>query len=42
MTLLMTSWRGSPPFAAAGPRFAQYQRRTDRELPVIRLAPRSN
>jgi deazaflavin-dependent oxidoreductase (nitroreductase family) len=26
---------------AAAPRFAQYQRKTDRELPVIRLAPRS-
>jgi deazaflavin-dependent oxidoreductase (nitroreductase family) len=27
--------------AAATPRFAQYQRKTDRELPVIRLVPRS-
>jgi deazaflavin-dependent oxidoreductase (nitroreductase family) len=27
--------------AAATPRFAQYQRKTDRELPVIRLEPRS-
>jgi deazaflavin-dependent oxidoreductase (nitroreductase family) len=27
--------------AAAAPRFAQYQRKTDRELPVIRLVPRS-
>jgi deazaflavin-dependent oxidoreductase (nitroreductase family) len=26
--------------AAATPRFAQYQRKTDRELPVIRLVPR--
>ena len=26
--------------AAAAPRFAQYQRKTDRELPVIRLVPR--
>ncbi len=26
---------------AAAPRFAQYQQKTDRELPVIRLAPRS-
>ena len=26
---------------AAAPRFAQYQRKTDRELPVIRLVPRS-
>jgi deazaflavin-dependent oxidoreductase (nitroreductase family) len=26
---------------AAVPRFGQYQRKTDRELPVIRLAPRS-
>jgi len=25
--------------AAAAPRFAQYQRKTDRELPVIRLVP---
>ena len=25
---------------AAAPRFADYQRKTDRELPVIRLAPR--
>ncbi len=27
--------------AAAAPRFAAYQRKTDRELPVIRLVPRS-
>jgi deazaflavin-dependent oxidoreductase (nitroreductase family) len=27
--------------AAAAPRFAQYQAKTDRELPVIRLIPRS-
>jgi hypothetical protein len=27
--------------AAATPRFAQYQRKTNRELPVIRLVPRS-
>ncbi len=26
---------------AAAPRFAQYQQKTDRELPVIRLTPRS-
>ncbi|OHV56888.1 nitroreductase [Pseudofrankia sp. BMG5.36] len=26
---------------ANSPRFAQYQQKTDRELPVIRLAPRS-
>jgi hypothetical protein len=26
---------------ASVPRFAQYQRMTDRELPVIRLVPRS-
>jgi deazaflavin-dependent oxidoreductase (nitroreductase family) len=26
---------------AAAPRFAQYQDKTDRELPIIRLAPRS-
>lgn len=26
---------------AAAPRFAEYQRKTDRELPVIRLVPRS-
>jgi deazaflavin-dependent oxidoreductase (nitroreductase family) len=26
---------------AAAPRFAQYQRKTDRELPIIRLTPRS-
>jgi len=25
---------------AAAPRFAQYQQKTDRELPVIRLMPR--
>lgn len=30
------AWRD---IVAAGPRFAQYQRRTDRELPVIRLTP---
>jgi deazaflavin-dependent oxidoreductase (nitroreductase family) len=28
--------------STAAPRFAQYQRKTDRELPVIRLAPRSS
>jgi deazaflavin-dependent oxidoreductase (nitroreductase family) len=27
--------------AAAAPRFAQYQQKTDRELPVIRLVPRT-
>ena len=32
------AWRQ---IAAAAPRFAQYQRKTDRELPVIRLLPRS-
>jgi deazaflavin-dependent oxidoreductase (nitroreductase family) len=32
------AWRQ---IAAATPRFAQYQRKTDRELPVIRLVPRS-
>ena len=32
------AWRQ---IAAAAPRFAQYQRKTDRELPVIRLVPRS-
>ncbi|WP_344591805.1 nitroreductase/quinone reductase family protein [Actinomadura vinacea] len=26
---------------AAAPRFAQYQQKTDRELPIIRLVPRS-
>lgn len=26
---------------AAAPRFAQYQTTTDRELPIIRLVPRS-
>ena len=26
---------------AAAPRFAKYQQKTDRELPVIRLVPRS-
>ena len=26
---------------AASPRFAQYQTKTDRELPIIRLVPRS-
>jgi len=28
--------------STAAPRFAQYQRKTDRELPVIRLSPRSD
>jgi hypothetical protein len=32
------AWRQ---IAAAAPRFAHYQRKTDRELPVIRLLPRS-
>jgi deazaflavin-dependent oxidoreductase (nitroreductase family) len=32
------AWRQ---ITAATPRFAQYQRKTDRELPVIRLTPRS-
>ena len=32
------AWRQ---IAAAAPRFAQYQRKTDRELPVIRLVPPS-
>jgi deazaflavin-dependent oxidoreductase (nitroreductase family) len=32
------AWRQ---IAAATPRFAQYQDKTDRELPVIRLVPRS-
>ncbi len=32
------AWRQ---IAAAAPRFAQYQRKTDRELPVIRLVSRS-
>jgi len=32
------AWRQ---IAAATPRFAQYQRKTDRELPVIRLVPQS-
>ncbi|HZD70086.1 MAG TPA: nitroreductase/quinone reductase family protein [Actinomycetes bacterium] len=32
------AWRQ---ITAAAPRFAQYQRKTDRELPVIRLVPRS-
>lgn len=27
---------------AAAPRFAQYQQKTDRELPIIRLVPRSS
>jgi len=27
---------------AAAPRFAGYQRKTDRELPIIRLVPRSD
>jgi deazaflavin-dependent oxidoreductase (nitroreductase family) len=31
------AWRQ---ITAAAPRFAQYQRKTDRELPVIRLVPR--
>jgi len=31
------AWRQ---IAAATPRFAQYQHKTDRELPVIRLVPR--
>jgi hypothetical protein len=32
------AWRQ---IATATPRFAQYQDKTDRELPVIRLVPRS-
>jgi deazaflavin-dependent oxidoreductase (nitroreductase family) len=32
------AWRQ---ITAAAPRFAQYQQKTDRELPVIRLEPRS-
>jgi deazaflavin-dependent oxidoreductase (nitroreductase family) len=32
------AWRQ---ITAAAPRFGQYQRKTDRELPVIRLVPRS-
>lgn len=32
------AWRQ---ITAAAPRFARYQQETDRELPVIRLAPRS-
>ena len=32
------AWRQ---IAAATPRFAQYQRKTDRELPIIRLIPPS-
>ena len=32
------AWRQ---IATATPRFAQYQRKTNRELPVIRLVPRS-
>src|SRR5262245_50782086 len=32
------AWRQ---ITAAAPRFAKYQRKTDRELPIIRLAPRS-
>jgi deazaflavin-dependent oxidoreductase (nitroreductase family) len=32
------AWRQ---ITTAAPRFAQYQKATDRELPVIRLAPRS-
>ena len=33
------AWRQ---IAEAAPRFAQYQSKTDRELPVIRLVPRSD
>jgi deazaflavin-dependent oxidoreductase (nitroreductase family) len=32
------AWRQ---IVAAAPRFARYRRKTDRELPVIRLVPRS-
>jgi deazaflavin-dependent oxidoreductase (nitroreductase family) len=32
------AWRQ---ITATAPRFAQYQQKTDRELPVIRLMPRS-
>jgi deazaflavin-dependent oxidoreductase (nitroreductase family) len=32
------AWRQ---ITAAAPRFAQYERQTDREIPVIRLTPRS-
>jgi deazaflavin-dependent oxidoreductase (nitroreductase family) len=32
------AWRQ---ITAAAPRFAKYQRKTDRELPIIRLTPRS-
>ncbi|GAB3970070.1 hypothetical protein GCM10029978_042670 [Actinoallomurus acanthiterrae] len=32
------AWRQ---ITAAAPRFAQYQQKTDRELPIIRLVPRS-
>ena len=32
------AWRQ---ITAAAPRFAKYQKKTDRELPIIRLAPRS-
>jgi deazaflavin-dependent oxidoreductase (nitroreductase family) len=32
------AWRQ---ITAAAPRFAAYQRKTDRELPIIRLSPRS-
>jgi deazaflavin-dependent oxidoreductase (nitroreductase family) len=32
------AWRQ---IAAASPRFAKYQQKTDRELPIIRLTPRS-
>lgn len=32
------AWQG---IAAASPQFARYQEKTDRELPVIRLRPRS-
>lgn len=33
------AWRQ---IATAAPRFTQYQDKTDRELPIIRLTPRSN
>ena len=33
------AWRH---ITAAAPRFAKYQQKTDRELPVIRLAPRAD
>ncbi|WP_139807689.1 nitroreductase/quinone reductase family protein, partial [Mycobacterium avium] len=32
------AWRQ---ITAASPRFAQYQQKTDRQLPVIRLVPRA-